>query len=111
MFTLLGILLISFPLLLSFAKGVEDIVMIRTIHGKNLREGDWLVSDVKVGKRQVKATFEGVSKEDMHLLRNTKKVQIKDGLPFVPAFLFGFILYHLYADVLIEQVIRIVVGG
>jgi len=103
-----GIFVILFPLLLAFARGLEEVVMIRTISGKSLREGDWLVEDVRVGRKVVKATFDGVSKEEMEILKNQKRVKIKDGLPFVPSFLFGFIVYILYSDYFINILVSVV---
>ena len=93
LFLIFGILLFLFPLLYVFAKGLELISMIRIISGKELREGDWLVDDVKVGKKIIKADWDGLSLENIELLKNKKKVKIKDGLPFVPAFLIAFMAY------------------
>jgi len=76
-----------------FAKGLEGVSMIRVISGKDLREGDWLVDDVEIGKRVIKADWDGLSLEDIELLKGRKKVKIKDGLPFVPAFLIAFLGY------------------
>jgi len=92
-FFLLGVFLIFSPFLYVFVKGLEDISMVRDISGKELREGDWLVNDVRVGKKTIKADWDGLSLEDIKLLSNKKKVKIKDGLPFVPAFLIAFLIY------------------
>ena len=93
LFFLVGVLVFVFPLLYIFAKGLENVSMIREISGKELREGDWLVNDVKVGKVVVKADWDGLNLEDIELLRDEKKVLIKEGLPFVPAFLIAFLGY------------------
>jgi len=92
-FFIFGVIVFLFPLLYLFAKGLEAVSMIRTISGKDLREGDWLVDDVRVGKRIIRADWDGLSLEDIKLLKNRKKIQIKDGLPFVPAFLIAFLAY------------------
>ena len=97
--------LLSFGLYV-FAKGLEKVSMIRVVSGKDLREGDWLVDDVVLrkvtGHRSqvtgmknivIKADWEGLSLENVELLRNKKKIKIKDGLPFVPAFLIAFLGY------------------
>ena len=80
--------------------------MIRRVSGSELREGDWLVSDVVVGSRQsavggrrvIRADWDGLSLEDIELLKNKKSVLIKEGLPFVPAFLIAFIGYVFLRD-------------
>ncbi len=92
-----GFFIIFAHLLFSFAKGLEEVVMIRDIKGSDLREGDLLVNDVRVGKRVINASFDGVDNEEIELLRKKKKVKIRDGIPFVPAFLFAFILYYFYS--------------
>ena len=93
MFFVFGILVLLGLGLYVFAKGLEMVSMIRVISGRDLREGDWLVDDVRVGKKVIKADWDGLSLEDVELLKNRKKVKIKDGLPFVPAFLIAFLAY------------------
>jgi len=92
-FLFFGIFALVLPSLYVFAKGLENVSMMKTISGKALREGDWLVDDIKVGRKTIKADWDGLSLEDIHLLRNKKKVKIKEGLPFVPAFLIAFVMY------------------
>jgi len=90
---LIGVFIFVFSLLFVFAKGLENVSMIREVPGKELREGDWLVKDVEVGSRIIKANWDGLSLSDLKLLKNKKKVVIKEGLPFVPAFLITFLGY------------------
>jgi len=92
-FFFFGIFLFFFFGFYVFAKGLEVVSMVRIVSGKDLREGDWLVDDVKVGKKIIKADWDGLSSENIELLRNKKKVKIKEGLPFVPAFLIAFLSY------------------
>ena len=92
-FFLFGVLVFVFPLLYIFAKGLENISMIRELSGKELREGDWLVDDVKVGRHVIKADWDGLSLEDIELLKGKKKILVKEGLPFVPAFFIAFLGY------------------
>ena len=100
-FLLVGVFGILIFLLYVFAKGLESVSMIREVSGKELREGDWLVDDVVVGSRQsvvssrrvIRADWDGLSLEDIEMLKGKKKVRIKDGLPFVPAFLIAFLGY------------------
>jgi len=101
-------------LLYVFAKGIEGASMMRTVSGKELREGDWLVEDVVLrkvtGHRSqvtgaknivIKADWDGLSLEDIALMKRLKKVEIKEGLPFVPAFLIAFLSYAFLRDLLI----------
>lgn len=97
-FLIFGGLLLVFPFLFVFAKGLEKVSMIREVSGKNLREGDWLVDDVRVKNKVIRADWEGLSLENIKLLKNKRKIKIKEGLPFVPAFLIAFILYILLKD-------------
>ena len=95
-FFVLGVFVLLGMGLYVFAKGLESVSMIRVVSGKELREGDWLVDDVKVGKKVIKADWDGLSLEDIELLKKRKKVKIKDGLPFVPAFLIAFLCYVFF---------------
>jgi Flp pilus assembly protein protease CpaA len=105
-FLFFAIFILILPLLYIFAKGLENVSMIRTVSGKELCEGDWLVKNIRVGGKMIKADWEGLSLEDMKLLRKKKKVKIKDGLPFVPAFFIAFVLYVF----LKEWFVRLLVG-
>ena len=67
--------------------------MVRVVSGEDLREGDWLNKDIKVKGKIIRADWDGLSLKDIELLKNKKKVEIKEGLPFVPAFLIAFLLY------------------
>jgi Flp pilus assembly protein protease CpaA len=93
LFLLPAVLMLLLPVLYVFAKGLETISMVKSVSGKNLREGDWLVDDIKVGKRIIKADWDGLSLKDIELLKSKKNIKIKDGLPFVPAFLIAFLAY------------------
>lgn len=55
--------------------------------------GDWLVKSVKAGKKIIKPNWEGLSEEELRIIRkNVKgKVLVKYGLPFTPSFLIGFL--------------------
>ena len=98
MFFVIGGFVVLAFLLYVFAKGLEGVSMIRVVSGKELREGDWLVDDVKVKGKTIKADWDGLSLEDIELLKGKKRVKIKDGLPFVPAFLIAFLGYVFLRD-------------
>jgi len=92
-FLFLAAIVMLLPVLYVFAKGLERVSMIRDVSGKDLREGDWLVDDIKVKGKVIKADWDGLSLDDIKLLKGKKKIKIKDGLPFVPAFLIAFLSY------------------
>jgi hypothetical protein len=88
----LGIMLFILPLLYIYTKAV-DKTMIKNVNPKDLMEGDWLYRDVKIGKRVIKANWDGLTKEDIRLLhKRNKLVLIKRGVAFGPAFLISFLL-------------------
>jgi len=115
-FLVIGVCLFIFPFLYVFAKGLENISMVRKVSGKDLREGDWLVKDILLRKSEVrsrslmnmtrtnqklniiKADWDGLSLEDIEILKKRKMVLIKEGLPFVPAFLIAFLGYVFLKD-------------
>ena len=68
---------------------------------EKLTEGDWLVENVYKSNRLIcKAKNIGLEKKDIINLKKNKikYVLIKQGMPFVPAFLFGFIFTILFRD-------------
>ncbi len=92
---LLGIIslaLVAYPFLLSV-----DSCMIKSYSPRKLTPGDWLFRDIRVGNRVIKASAHGVSEEEIaFLIKHNKKVLIKEGIPFVPAFLIAFIIMVLF---------------
>ncbi len=106
LFLLIGWLLFIFPFLFVFAKGLEDASMVRKVSGSELREGDWLVDDVKVGRKTIKADWDGLSLEDIEVLKEKRSVLIKEGLPFVPAFLIAFLGYVFLKSWVVGFLIR-----
>ncbi len=86
---LLFIYVVSF-----FARAIESELMVRNVFTKNLVEGDLLVEDVKVNGKVIKKDWEGLTDKDIKLLRKKKKVWVKYGIPYVPAFVIAFIVYY-----------------
>lgn len=92
LFVLLGLVVILFPVLFVFAKSVEESCMVRNVSSNKATVGDWLYKDIKIGRKTIRANWEGLSEKDLKLIRkNKKKVMIKYGIPFTPSFLFGFV--------------------
>ena len=94
LFLIVAIFVLAFSLLFVYANALEKVAMYRKVKTEFLREGDWLVKDLKIGNKVFKANFEGLSKKEIELIKRKKKeVLIKEGLPFVPAFLIAFLMY------------------
>lgn len=92
-FLLFSLCLFLFPFLYSYAKAVEEGCLIREKKARELTVGDWLYKQVKVGKKIIKPNWEGLSEEELEILKKYKgKVTIKEGIPFTPAFLFAFLI-------------------
>lgn len=92
-----GVLLFTIPYLYVFAKAIDESCMVKKVDTKNLSEGDWLYSDVKVGRRKIKAVWDGLSKKDIVAIRkHYRKIRIKQGVPFTPAFLISLVILFLF---------------
>ena len=89
----LGLLFFISPYFFIYAKAIDEAAMIEKINVKDLREGDWLYRDVKVGKKYVKADWEGASKKEIAEIRKKHKmVSVRRGIVFVPVFLISFLI-------------------
>ncbi len=87
-----GILIFIIPYFYASAKSLDEVCMIKKISAKNLTEGDWLYKDVKVGNRIIKKSWDGLTKEEINLLKKEKYVLVRQGIPFSPAFLIAFLV-------------------
>lgn len=95
----LGILVLFMPVLYLFSKSVDEACMIKNLNPEKLMEGDWLYKDVKVGRKTIKANWDGLTKDDIKLLKKRKKpVVVRRGIVFAPTFLISFlVLIYIYA--------------
>ena len=92
-FLLFSLCLFIFPFLYCYAKAVEEVCLIKERKAKELTVGDWLYEPVKIGKKTIKPNWEGLSEEELKILKKYRgKILIKEGIPFTPAFLFAFII-------------------
>lgn len=99
MLFLLAIVLI-FPYLYIFVKAVENSCMIKLLSPEQLTEGDWLAGPVKIGKTVIRPKTEGLSIEEIKLIRKArKKVLVKQGMPFVPVFLIAAIASLFFGNI------------
>jgi Flp pilus assembly protein protease CpaA len=94
-FFCLGIFIFVSPYVFIFSKSIDEVCMVKKIKSSLLLEGDWLYNDVVINGKKVKATWEGVSKEDIRLLQKHKEVIIKQGIAFAPVFLISFVILVL----------------
>ncbi|MGC9309956.1 MAG: hypothetical protein ACP5D2_04660, partial [Candidatus Nanoarchaeia archaeon] len=107
LFLIPGIFILLFCLLFAFAKSVEK-VMVRQLLASKLREGDWLVEDVKIGEDRIKKAWEGLSLDDIKQLKKAKKkVKIQEGIPFVPSFLIAFLIFEFFKEAIMEFLVLI----
>ena len=95
-FVYLAIFLFILPYVYIYAKAIDESCMIRKTRASELTEGDWLYRDVKVKGKTIKATWDGLSKQEIKLLRkSSKSVLIRHGVPFSPVFLISFLIFIL----------------
>lgn len=88
-----AILLMIFPFFFFYAKAVDDVCMVRNIKTSDLREGDWINKDIKLGRKTIRASWAGLSKKDILVIRKKyKHIKIKQGIPFVPVFLIAYVV-------------------
>ena len=96
-FLIFPAILLAFPLLYIYARAIEEAAMIVEMRAEDATIGDWLYEDVKVRGKIIKPNWEGLSEKEVEMLKNYKgKIKIKQGIPFIPAFLFAFILYIFF---------------
>lgn len=85
------------PILFAYVKAVESSCMIMFVHPNKLTEGDWLEKDVSINGKLIKKSFSGLTLNEIYLLRKEgRKVLIKTGVPFAPAFLIALIAFLFF---------------
>lgn len=94
LFFILGILIFFSSYLYVYSKAVDEACMTKIIKSKELKEGDWLYSDLKIGNKKLKAKWEGVSSKDLkEIAKRYKTVKIRRGIAFSPVFLISFVIF------------------
>ncbi|HLP79421.1 MAG TPA: prepilin peptidase [Acidobacteriota bacterium] len=84
-------------------KCIEKACMIQSMKVEDLTEGEWIAHDVMVkGKRICGPKDLGVSDEQIKKLKRlqVKAVIVKIGIPFLPAFLVGFIVTVIFGNLI-----------
>ena len=90
----LGSLIFVMPYFYIYSKSVDNSCLVKTLNVKKLEEGDWLYKDLKIGKKVIKAKWEGLTnKQIKEIQKNCKKIKIRQGIPFVPTFLISFLVF------------------
>ncbi|HPD81500.1 MAG TPA: prepilin peptidase [Candidatus Pacearchaeota archaeon] len=93
----LAVIAFIFPYLYFSAKSLDETCMIKEISTKKLTEGDWLYRGVRVKNRFIKYTWDGLTKEEIQILKKTdKKVLIRQGIPFSPVFLIAYLVWFYF---------------
>jgi Flp pilus assembly protein protease CpaA len=108
MFSLILFLLLLTLLTYIYTKSIDTCMIVLTPPTK-LTEGDWILDDIKISKNKtVKKTVHGLSSNDIKLLKkHKKKILVKTGIPFTPAFLISLIVMVFFFLILqssVEQV-------
>lgn len=77
-----------------FIKIFENKITLIKKSVKKLDEGDWIMEDLKVGKKLIKKKPTGLSKEDIKIIQASrlKVIEIKDGIPFLASFFIAFLI-------------------
>jgi len=97
LFFILGVLIFFSSYLYVYSKAVDEACMTKRIKTKDLREGDWLHSDLNLGNKKLRAKWEGVSKKDLkNIMKRYKEVKIRRGIAFSPVFLISFIIFVIF---------------
>ena len=93
-FLALGILIFIMPYFYIYAKAVDESCMIKKIKTSELTEGDWLYKNIKIGKKTLKARWDGLKKNEIKQLKKKyKTVLVRYGIPFSPVFLLSFLIF------------------
>ncbi len=88
-----------------FTQVIEETCMIKKTDINKLTVGDWLVEPVKFGNKTIiEKSKTGLTKEDINKLKELKKkgkikkVIIKEGIPFIPSFFIGYLIFIVYGN-------------
>jgi Flp pilus assembly protein protease CpaA len=96
-FTSFGLASASFfillPLLYTYLKALENVCFIKKVSPQFLAEGDWLEKEIMIGKIWIRKSVHGLSYKDIQILKKAKReVWVRDGIPFIPAFLISLVI-------------------
>ncbi len=98
----LGVIILVTPLILIYTKVIEKKCMFRKISVNKLTEGDWITNNIYHGKKLIyNKNSPGVAKEQISIIKKLriKYLIIKEGIPFIPAFLLSFIFSIIFGNI------------
>lgn len=96
LWSVLAILIFILAITFIYLKAVETSCLIVLMDPRKLTEGDWLERDIRIKGRVIRKSVHGLSTEEIVLLKkNGKKVLIKQGVPFAPAFLISILIFGI----------------
>lgn len=93
-----AILLFVFPYFYLALKAIDDYCMVKKVSPSKLTPGDWLYKDVKIKGKLIKSSWEGLSPEEIKLLKTKKEVLLRYGVQFAPVFLVSFLLLWIFLE-------------
>lgn len=106
--SLIVLLCLSMFYLYVFTKSVEKGAMIKKYNPKQLTEGDWIVKDIVIDGKYITGPKElGITKKQIKIVQKLHKqnkihyILVKEGIPFIPSFLFGYVGMLIYGNWLI----------
>ncbi len=82
-----------------FTKAIEKVCMIKKLSPNKLTEGDWIAEEVFIKGKYICGPKDlGIEKEQITLLKKLRVrfILVKEGIPFIPSFLFGFLLTLMF---------------
>lgn len=85
-----------------FIKTVEGCCFLKRVSVEKLVEGDWLAEDVLIKKKIIAEKDKSLEKKELLELISLfhmgkiKKVLVKEGIPFVPSFLLGYLIVWIW---------------
>jgi len=100
----LSFMILIAPLLLIYIRIVENKCMLKKFPISKLTEGDWITKNIYYKGRLIyNKNSPGITNAQILLLKKTKlkNVIIKEGIPFVPAFLISFIITILFGNLFV----------
>lgn len=112
-FSLIALIFVLLLLLFVF-KATEAVCMIKKLTPSKLVEGDWVVEPITIGAYKYLPKKSGIEKQDIAKLieferaGKLKDVKIKDGIPYVPAFLAALIVTLAYGDIFYKIMLGLV---
>ncbi|MBI2041092.1 MAG: prepilin peptidase [DPANN group archaeon] len=112
-----AVALAGFFIMLFFAlKSVEISSMHKDVAPEKLIEGDWLLDEIKIDNFHVKPTKAGLETDEIKKIKELaaqgkiKTIRVKEGLPYLPAFLAALIASLFYGDLMLKIIMALAPG-